>query len=424
MSINLSPLRGIFGLPPSSHVSDTMIINSMPVMDITPCKPQFDAGLTLFRIDPDWDTYLTILKNHEFVLSQKSLKFAYIADNFPTDTFTNEYGETFLQSFTDIASSGVQQIVQMSGERDVLSAGDVMGKQVETMGTAMGGTAGDIISGAGKGAQSMVAALNNLKNNLAAKGETMKDMVGTIDKLIGGARVDYPQIWKNSGYTPSYTATIRLYNPNPGNINSTRHHIIGPLAAILCLACPRSQDSKTYNWPFFHKIKTPGVYNLDPAVITNVTVVKGGDQQQISFNKRLAMLDVRIDFTSLYGSMVLEEDKIDRFTTRPTVRKYLDSLEEANIESYYKRNEMLTDSANLAGVNTSGSGSNSIQIAGLSKDGPYRQDIIAKNEAIQRRQKQVINENETITGRVSNVVANLEGELIVRSPKELVTTNA
>lgn len=423
-TINLNPLRGIFGLPPSSHVSDTVVINSMPVMQITPCKPNFDAGLTLFKIEPDWDTYLTILKNHSFILPQKSIKFAYIADNFPTDTFTNEYGETFLQGFTDVASTGVQQIVQMSGERDILSAANTLGGTFETMGQKMGGVAGDVLSGAGSGAKAMAAQLNNLKEHMKSQGETMRDVVGTIDKLLGGARVDYPQIWKNSGYTPSYTATIRLYNPNPGNINSTRRHIIGPLAVLLCLAVPRSQDSKTYNWPFFHQIKTPGVYGLDPAVITNVTVVKGGDQQQISFNKRMSMLDVRLDFTSLYGSVVLEEGTVDRFTTRPTVRKYLDSLEESNIGDYYKRNEMNKDSGNLAGVNMSSSGSDAIQVAGLDKDVPFRQEFIEKNEAIQRRLKQASIENEILTGtgRVSQTVANLEESLIGRSPEDFVRT--
>ncbi|MCK5601514.1 hypothetical protein KAR91_06595, partial [Candidatus Pacearchaeota archaeon] len=138
--------------------------------------------------------------------------------------------------------------------------------------------------------------------------------------------VDFPQVWKNSGYTPSYTMTVRLYNPNPASLTATQKYIIGPLAALMLLGLPRSKDGSTYNWPFLHQIRAPGIYNLNPAFIQNVAVIKGGDQQSIAWNQRLAMVDVRIDFGSLYNSILAGEEYDSEM--RPTLRNYLAAMEE------------------------------------------------------------------------------------------------
>jgi len=419
MAINLNPFGGIFGLPPQTHVSDTMIINSMPVMEIMPGEPYFESGLTLFRVDDAWDTYTKILGNLGYTLSQQPLKLAYIADNFPTDSFTNEYGETFLQSLTDVASGGMQQLAQMTGARSGIQGGINLGTSLETTGKDIGGMVGGVLEGVGGGARAAFEGLDKLKNSLGNQSEFMQKSLSTLDELVAGARVDFPQIWKNSGYTPSYTATIRLYNPSPGNPVSTQHHIIGPLAAILCLAIPRSTDGKTFNWPFFHRIKSKGIYGLDPAVITNVTVVKGGDQQQVSFNKKLAMVDVRIDITSLYGTMVLDEKTADMNSTRPTVAKYLASLEEGDAkgDGYYTRNQMNESASKLAGVLSQGP---QVTIKSSRGEDPYSKEFLAKNEAIKRMRAQTVTDSQN-RSRISPTLVSLQNSLVGASPGGLFT---
>jgi hypothetical protein len=130
-----------------------------------------------------------------------------------------------------------------------------------------------------------------------------------------------------------------LYNPNPSSLEATKRWIIGPLAILLCLAIPRSDDGETYNWPFFHRIRSEGIFDLNPAVITNLTIIKGGDQQSIAWNQRLGIVDVRLDIGSLYTSMVTEEKGMigDR---RPTVRNYLEALKGEKWNSGEGRNEV------------------------------------------------------------------------------------
>lgn len=415
----LDPFEQTFGMPPSTYVSDDEIVNSMPVMEITPCTPHFESGLTLFRVNEAWDKYNKILNNLGFSLSSQPIRLAFIADNFPTDTFSNEYGETFLQKFTDVASQGMQQLAQMTGANTGLQAIENLGKSFESVGGEVGGTIGDIVGAGGSGAIKMAKALDQMKQSLSSQSGFMRGSLNTIDKMLAGYRVDFPQIWRNSGFTPSYTATIRLYNPNPGSARSTARHIIGPLAVILCLGIPRSSDGKTFNWPFFHKIRSQGIYNLDPSVITNITVVKGGDQQQISFNQKLAMVDVRIDFTSLYGTMLLEENKTLN-QNRPTIRNYLKALQQDDPTVSYSRNQLRTSVANAAGSTRQGS---NVYISSANQRNTVQnlvdQSLLAKNEAAQRRQAPVVTEV-AVGDRVALARAAKQTSLVDRSNADFI----
>jgi hypothetical protein len=146
-----------------------------------------------------------------------------------------------------------------------------------------------------------------------------------IGSLAAGSRIDFPMVWKSSSFQPSYTMTVRLYNPDPTSKSMTKKYIIGPIAAIMLLGIPISEDGSTYSWPYLHRVDSPGIYELDPAYIQNITIIKGGDQQQIAYNQRLGIVDVRIDFGSLFSSMLASNKRTTK--TRPTLRKYLRSME-------------------------------------------------------------------------------------------------
>lgn len=309
------------GLPPEyeTYVSRHVVENTMPLAEIYPCKPQFKTGMTLFTLEEDWGTYSKIIKNLGFSIGDSPLRVSFLADNFPTDTFTNEYGETFFAKMADVASQGIRDIMQITGSRSVSGAARTVSGMIDRLAESVGGPVGEMIKAGG----GMTGNLGERIKNIEQKSAT----AGTVSSVLAGNRVDFPQVWRNSGFSPSYTMTIRLFNPKPGNLEVTKKYIIGPLAAILALGVPQSQDGNTYSWPFFHRVKSPGIYNLNPAVITNISVIKGGDQQQISQKQLLGMVDVRIDFVSLFNSLLVEKSG-SKIKNRPTLKSYLDALEE------------------------------------------------------------------------------------------------
>ena len=109
----MSNLDFIIGLPPDlpmestiGNKTNTVMRNSMPIAKIYPGIPSFQKGLDLFTRSSAFyggkTAYSTKLKDHGFTLGglhNGFLQIAYLADSFPTDSFTNEYGENFLQKF-------------------------------------------------------------------------------------------------------------------------------------------------------------------------------------------------------------------------------------------------------------------------------------------------------------------------------------
>jgi len=258
-------------------------------------------------------------------LNGDRLRLAFLADNFPTDSFTNEYGESFIQKFSDVASHGMSDIAQFFGAKNF---GDVVketGNILSEADNAAASKAGQYITGAHGATQKMMKNWENMEGGSGSVARAMSGMGHLASKVMAGQRVDFPQVWRGSGFAPSYTMTVRLYNPDPSDYAATDEFIVGPLCAILALSLPQTDDGRTYHWPFFHQIECKGLYNLQTAYISSISVVKGGDQQSIAYNQRMGIVDVRIDFGSLYNSLVVEK-KPGSVNNRPTLRKYLKVL--------------------------------------------------------------------------------------------------
>jgi len=320
--------------PPRQDV----ITNAMPLVHIQPGTPNLTQGLDLMSRNPAFSfgnetitiedvnrtnksvSYLQQLEKLGFTLKQgkpgitNHLTCAYLADSFPTDTFTNEYGENFLQKITNVASEGMAGVSQMMGGRKGTDVAKSIGKMIASTG-AIGEKAIDWTGDVAK----------QIKGMLPDGSSTVGRILDNVNVLAAGGRIDFPMLWKNSTYAPSYTMTIRLYNPNPNSLKTTAKYIIGPIAALLLLGLPQSVGAGAYSWPYIHRFFSPGIYDLDPGYISNITVIKGGDQQQISWTQRMGVVDVRIDFGSVFNS-ILSNASSSR--NRPTLSGYLNAMAE------------------------------------------------------------------------------------------------
>ena len=316
--------------PPRQDV----ITNAMPLVHIQPGTPNLTQGLDLMSRNPAFTfgnetttiedvnrtnksvSYLQQLEKLGFTLKQGKpgipnfLTCAYLADSFPTDTFTNEYGENFLQKITNVASEGMAGVSQMFGGRRFT---DVASKGLDLVADA---------TGTGGLKDKLMGQLKAFAPDID-KSSTVGRILDNVNVLAAGGRIDFPMLWKNSTYAPSYTMTIRLYNPNPNSLKTTAKYIIGPVAALLLLGLPQSVGAGAYSWPYIHKFWSPGIYDLDPGYISNITVIKGGDQQQISWKQRMGVVDVRIDFGSVFNS-ILSNASASR--NRPTLSGYLNAM--------------------------------------------------------------------------------------------------
>jgi len=321
-------LQSTIGLPPGGGtVLDLPMKYSMPVASIVPGEPQLQQSGAVFKIIPKFSKYKELLEEYgySFPSGINRLNIAFIADNFPTDTFSNEYGPSFLENMMNIGPAGLGQLAQMAGSK---SATEMISKFSKFAKDNVDNPyAKNAFSMVGGGAES----IGNIFNKMKKEGGMLGTVGSAVNASLAGARLDFPQVWKGSGFSPSYTMTIRLYNPKPADEECTKKYIIGPLAALLLLGLPRASNESNYayNWPFFNTLRCPGIYFLNPCCITSINVIKGGDQQSIAWNQRLAIVDVRLEFTSLFNTLI---SGAKGTKDRPTLESYLEAMaKEKNI---------------------------------------------------------------------------------------------
>lgn len=319
----------IIGAPmkPSMRATSNLYDNSLLIASIIPCSPKFATGLTLFTLHSKMDEYRKRLREFGYEIAPgESLKVSFQADFTPSETFSNDYGESFLSKMTNVASEGISDLNQITGSKRGTEALEKLTKS--GMNIAQGaGIKNPFISGLIEGANTKAKELNTWSKN--QNGNT----AGMVNAMLGGARIDFPQVWKNSAFSTNYSITIKLYNPNPANDKITDYFIIGPLTALLLLGLPSSQDEdkRAYNYPYFHQIKCRGLFELDQAAITSIQITKG-TEGSIGFNQRLGLVEVRMDFIDLHAHMIGSSSN----SPVPTLKKYIDILkEEHTIKSMY-----------------------------------------------------------------------------------------
>ena len=305
---DLITLDSTIGLPPSSQghpVMSELQWNAIPILTITPCEPDFEAGMTLFRANPVNEKYIKMVQDHGYNVSSP-VRIAFIPDTPVSESITNEYGESFLNKMTDVVSSGISEMNQIFGGRTItesLGKGEAAFDKMGGVAGTVAGTAFGAAKGAATGVQGFANAISKGAGDLA-------------NKLMAGARIDFPFIWKNSSYSMTTSVNVRLYNPTPKNDFMHNKYIVGPLVALLSLATPISEHMNVYSWPFLHKIKCKGYFNIEPGTITSMSITRGAENQ-ISFGQRPSLVDVRIEFGSLHSVMLNSADPAS--ASRPSI---------------------------------------------------------------------------------------------------------
>ena len=352
------------GHPPMSYKSNNVRANAWPLCTIRPCTAQWADSISQYALLDAWSqviakspepgsketeksmSYYELLNSYgySYKCADNRLHLYFIPDSLPTESFTNEYGDTFISKVGDFISEAASDLSQISGGRTLPAI-------AENTVAALSGSTNSLIKGIGELGGESLKTIGELGSLAGQKVPGLSAAASWAGKLLAGQRIDFPAVWKNSVFQPTYGITIKLYNPNPGDNESTHKYILGPLTAILLLALPYGM-SETYSWPFFCKVNAPGLFTLPAAGISNITITKGGDQGLVAFNQRLGAVDVRIDFQNLFTTMLMGQ--VTGYDKRPSLKNYLENLIGGReIASMYKENaspETTTESATVIGL--------------------------------------------------------------------------
>jgi len=177
--------------------------------------------------------------------------------------------------------------------------------QIRPLAPEIGTVAGKVTDMASLGIKGAFSALG-LENGGNVDGNVAK----TAGMVATGNKVDFPQIWSSSSYSPSYRFTTLLYNPWPddpsiGNEDFCYNkYIVEPLAHLMGFMMPISSDGLSYTYPVLCGAYGGGLINVKAGYIETFDINVGGASSDISFLQRPNIIEV--DFTNkhLYSTMI------------------------------------------------------------------------------------------------------------------------
>lgn len=320
----------VIGLPPNylfdqglASSDSELVLASMPIMAIYPAYPGVPdgerAGLQTFNLkyERGREVYKLILDSafgedrSIYSTDEHCIYVAFTNDASLTESFSSEFGESRFEQLGNMTAGAAEELRYMTGETS-------MGKAVKSMGESMGPILGTLTKAGG--------GLVGLGESAL---ETLSGGAG-LSKILSGSKIDFPMMWKGSAYAPSYSVSIRLYNHNPRDFRLHKKLIVEPLAKLLAFVIPISDSPSTFTYPVLCSVSCPGLFMLKAAYVSSIEVIKGGDANDISFIQRPGIVDVKMTFSDLYGSMIAEDvSKTEGFAKdpfRPTFKEYIDHL--------------------------------------------------------------------------------------------------
>lgn len=320
-------LEVMAGYPTSYPESmEDQIKKTMPIVYIQPCIQSFAAGLELYTLDPGegWNKYKEYLKASGVEINSQMgdrLKIIYNNVSSLGESYSSNFSQSSLSSMMEsTASQGLQDIISIMGNGGGL---EEVGKNAQKSENEFIKKLGDLgIAGLDKAKKGINSIDNARTRNIAQQlFNVAKDPT---------ARLDFPLMWRSSNYSASYNLNIRLYNPNPANNDQYGSLIVASLGALLglCLPVAGEDNDDLYRWPFICKVEIPGLMRMDAAYVSNISVVKGGDVNDLSWNQkwiRPNLIDMQLTLSPLYNVMIMS--KVNSASKeRPTLKKELEVM--------------------------------------------------------------------------------------------------
>jgi hypothetical protein len=145
---------------------------------------------------------------------------------------------------------------------------------------------------------------------MEAVGNAMANAMKTAGMVATGNKVDFPQIWASSSYSPSYKFTTLLYNPWPddpsiGNEDYCYNkYIVEPLSHLMAFIMPISADGVSYTYPVLCGAYGGGLFNVNAGYIETFDINIGGANSDISFLQRPNIIEVDFTIRHLYSTMI------------------------------------------------------------------------------------------------------------------------
>lgn len=135
---------------------------------------------------------------------------------------------------------------------------------------------------------------------------------GMMDKLkdgmvvvAGGGSLIFPEIWQDSDYSKTYSVTIKLNSPD-GDTESVYRNILVPMYHLLAFALPKQVGANGFAAPFLLKAYYRGLISCEMGIVTNMTIQKGREGSW-NVDGLPTEVEISMDFKDLYQILTMSK---------------------------------------------------------------------------------------------------------------------
>lgn len=382
-SLIVNNLNGIFGVPyqfmenvdPRLDGKNTLgrkyserIISKMPLLCITPGKPQFMSNFTkgekkgilaklltdsndsaindiieknerYFTFAFDYDKYFQFVNG----LCQTGARFLNIHKLRVSIGDENSLLETFdwslaLNSNLKATFTGQEFIAFYIDSTDSVSesfGNNTTKSQLETSMNGFSDTAREIgfLLGAGAGetiqvldeaqlAQTMDT-IDELTNKYLNGSNIIQNIANNFATVATGAKLLFPEIWADSEFSRNFDINIKLRTPDADTL-SWYLNIYVPLCHLIALAAGHQTDYVNgYYSPFLVRANYKGLFNVDMGMVTDLSITKGKEAAW-NIDGLPTEIDVSMTIKDLYNMLALvSASEPKKFVTNNILMDYI-----------------------------------------------------------------------------------------------------
>jgi hypothetical protein len=238
-----------------------------------------------------------------------------------SESISNDFGDSQLASTMNSVSETVQELRYLLGTTNDTT---YTSGAADKLSTSIGNTLNSLID-------TLVTNDGDSGSDLTLDG-TGVQLGNSITTALGGNKLIWPQIWKNSTFSRNYNLSFEFVSPY-GSPESIFRFVYLPFLVLMTMACPKQYGLAGYTNPFLIRCEMPGYFTSDLAVIQSMSWRKGGNDSLFTADGLPLAITVDIQIQDLYPTMMMALDW-KQLRANTGMHSFLDNMAGLSVERF------------------------------------------------------------------------------------------
>lgn len=156
-----------------------------------------------------------------------------------------------------------------------------------------------------EGLEQNMANIQDVVNSVLGSGNIMSNILNKAQTILAGGRLIFPEIWSDSSFGRSYSCSMKLVARSGDNLSVFFDELV-PISHLLGMCWPRQSIQQSYFSPFLIRGYYKGQFNIDMAIMTDLSITKGAEGE-FTVNGLPTVMEVNFTLKDLYDGIMMSK---------------------------------------------------------------------------------------------------------------------